>query len=217
MKAIKKGILVSLVLAVVSVGSLSALDFAHGNDSIQPGNILISGAFGFGNFYPAITYSDISTLLGGTLAVEYTLPVAGLTVGVETGYLGSKVAYSSSINNAPDYGIGIIPLLARVGYHPDIGVHNLDVYAAAKVGYGLGFWVGSDASDIKDVASNPAGLGYGADVGVRYFFTKNIGVFAEGGYEYYFLDYTYDMGWLGELDWAAYGNKFVSAGVTFKF
>jgi hypothetical protein len=213
MKAIKKGILVSLVLAVVSVGSLSALDFAHGNDSVQPGNILISGAFGFGNFYPAMFYTDTSTLLGGNLIVEYALPVAGLTVGLETGYLGSAV--KASIGDDPELSVGVIPLLARVGYHPDLGIHNLDVYVATKVGYGLGFWAGEDKDDDT---TNPAGLAYGFDAGVRYFFTKNIGVFAEGGYEYYFLDYKYDThSFLGELDWAAYGNKFVSAGVTFKF
>jgi hypothetical protein len=61
-----------------------------------------------------------------------------------------------------------LPLLLRVGYHPDIGVKNLNLYLLGKAGYTLFGY---------------SGFAFGFDLGVRYFFMPAFAVFAELGYE----------------------------------
>ncbi|GHU82346.1 hypothetical protein FACS189468_6440 [Spirochaetia bacterium] len=141
--------------------------------------------------------------MGGTLAADYALPFSALTLGLESGFLHAKATTIDSSFNLVTGGIGVIPILLRIGYHPDVGIEKLDVYALAKLGYGIGFLTGDSKGNGK-----PKGFAYGFDIGARYFFTKSIGAFAEGGYEYYFLR---DSGLS-----SSYANRFVTAGVTFK-
>jgi hypothetical protein len=199
-----KKVLAVLVSAVIAVSAASAMDFGNFGGGIEKGDVLLSPGFGFGKSYET-GYS--TNLLGGTLAADFALPAAALTVGLESGFLSAT--YDTFGTKG---GYGVIPILARVGYHPDLGVKNLDVYALAKIGFGIGFFTG----DLKDWAddynvSNPKGLVYGFDIGVRYFFAKHIGVFAEGGYEYYFLKYKENGYTYGD-----FAKKFIAAGVTFK-
>jgi hypothetical protein len=67
----KKFVVVALLAALIG-GSGFALSFAHGPDCVQPGNVLISGGFGFGLFLiPDLSTSSgdpVNTLLGGSLA-----------------------------------------------------------------------------------------------------------------------------------------------------
>lgn len=198
------------MLAVITIGSVSALDFGK-SDAVPPGSLLISGSFELGTFYPVIVGTTDSTLLGGDIAVDYALPFAALTVGASVGFSGAPVKVV--LGDDPKLSLGEIPIIVRIGYHPDFGIKNLDIYALGKIGFGIGFWSGDDKDDDT---TNPMGLIYGFDLGVRYFFTPSIGVFAEGGYEYAFLDYEYKSDWLGTVKTAAYHNRFVSVGVTFK-
>jgi hypothetical protein len=92
-------------------------------------------------------------------------------------------------------------LAGRVGYHPDLGVPNLDVYAIGFLGY---YFYGGEAV-YPD--TYPSGVGretpvdysqtlYGGYIGARWFFWKHIGVFLEGGYSFF---------------------TYVQGGLTFKF
>jgi hypothetical protein len=80
----------------------------------------------------------------------------------------------------------------RFGYHPDLGVKNLDAYANISLGY---YMFTAKASD----GPNPSALStfyWGGNLGARYFFKPAIGAYVELGYSSF---------------------SFVSAGVTVKF
>jgi hypothetical protein len=206
-----RGILVlALVLGIAAAGySFDAKTFP---DPIQKGSILISPGFGLGTFFPGITGSSSSTLVGGSVAVDYALPINfALTVGGEIGFSGSKL--ESWAGHDPDSSFFGIPLIARVAWHPNWEVRNLDTYILAKLGYDIGFW-GGDMGD-ADV-KNPHGVVFGTNIGICYFFTPSIGAFFEGGYEYHFLRYKYNRGYGTSGTWPAFGAKFITLGATFK-
>ncbi len=72
---------------------------------------------------------------------------------------------------------GNIPIGARFGYHFNFGVDKLDVYAVTSAGWVI--YLGDN--DFRP--DNLLGLPFlGVNVGARYFFTDNLGVWAEVGY-----------------------------------
>jgi hypothetical protein len=172
-------------IGVVLTGACFALDFTHGPDALQPKDILINGAFDVGN---ASIASSSGILFGFTGGVDYVLPKFGLTIGGETGYSGSSVDGDR---------FGVIPIMARLGYHPDFGVNNLDVYAMLKLGMGIGFALNN----------NRVGFGIGFNLGTRYFFTPHIGVFGELGYN------GHHFRMKGS---SVRGSEFFTVGVTYK-
>jgi len=170
-----------------------AVDFTHGPDCLQPGNILISGGINVGNAsasYSAwkASASVSASTFGFTLAVDYALAKYGLTVGAETGYSGGSFIIS----------FGAIPFMGRFGYHPDFGVPNLDAYALVKIGFAIGF-AGGESS---------GGFGIGFGIGGRYYFTDNFGAFAELGLDSYFFS-VYGSG-------SITGRKIFTIGATYK-
>jgi hypothetical protein len=208
-----RGILASALVFGTAVAGFS-FDGRTFPDPIQKGSILISPGFGLGTFWPGIAGSSSSTLVSGTVAVDYALPINfPLTVGGEIGFSGSRLKSWGA--HDPDSSFLGIPLIARVAWHPNWEVQNLDTYILAKLGYDIGFW-GGDYGD-NDNLKNPHGFIYGFNVGVRYFFTPAIGAFVEGGYEYHFLRWEYENQSLwGRGIWPAFGAKFLTLGVTFK-
>ncbi|MDR1785852.1 MAG: hypothetical protein LBR23_05230 [Spirochaetaceae bacterium] len=145
-----------------------------------------------------------------------------MTAGLETGYDFATVGIGSDFaaSGKSDAALGLIPIFLRIGYHPDLGIKNLDIYALGKAGYAIGFWTG-DITDSKTITlSNPMGFAFGFDLGARYFFTRNLGVFVEVGFERYVLPYdmTMDLDIFGKYTSTvdAFGAKFATAGLTFK-
>lgn len=205
-----RGILVlALVFGAAAFGF--SFDVRSFPSPIRKGSVLISGGFGIGAFTSGISYTDYSALMGGTVAVDYALPINfALTVGGETGYYGSRLKTVTDYD--PDVSVGEIPIIARVAWHPNWEVRNLDTYVLLKIGYGIGFWFGDD---VGDAIKNFHGLIFGSNIGVRYFFTPIIGVFAEGGYEFQYLTYKVEAGGFSEK-WRAAGVKFLTLGVSFK-
>lgn len=205
-----KGILVLVLVFGVTAFGFS-FDVKSFPSPIQKGDILISGGFGLGLFFPIVSGLDTSALIGGTVAVDYALPINfALTVGGEIGYSGTRL--KAVIGDDPDVSLGEIPIIVRVAWHPNWELKNLDTYILAKVGYGIGFWTGDDADDSKP----PYGVIFGSDIGVRYFFTPAIGAFAEVGYEYHLLRFKDESDQWITYTYAAYGMKFLTLGVTFK-
>ncbi|MFP3090475.1 hypothetical protein LQZ21_09135 [Treponema sp. TIM-1] len=200
-------LVLALVLGVTALGF--SFDIKSFPSPIQKGSILISGGFGLGLFYPAIAGAENSALVGGSVAVDYALPINfALTVGGEIGYSGSKL---KSWGNNSDASLGEIPIIARVAWHPNWEVNNLDTYVLVKFGYGIGFWGGDDL----DGLSNPHGVIFGTNLGFRYFFLPAFGAFLETGYEYHFLRFKTDFGgWT--TTWSAFGAKFLTLGVTLR-
>ena len=215
----KKAILFFCFLIIAS-GMSFAVDFTQGPESAQPGNILISGGLSMGSAstrvppmggYGTRTFS--SNLLGITLAVDYALPMYGLTVGGEIGYLSGEV--SGDLNNGfrlwKIY-IEAIPLMGRFGYHPDFGIPNLDLYALAKVGFAR---VTTTMIGFGPSSTNNFGFGIGFGAGGRYFFTGNLGAFAELGVDSFSFSTTFSTT-LGDTTSNVTGRKYLTAGVTFK-
>jgi hypothetical protein len=194
----KRIVLFCCVLIIVS-GLSFAADFSRGPDCLKPGSILISTGLNLGYVYSSFSgfESDSFTMIGFPLVVEYALPKFGFTIGGETGY-------TFCIEDDLDF--GIIPIMGRFGYHPDLGVKNLDIYALAKIGLGVGLAKG-DKTKI--------GFGYGFGVGARYFFTGSIGVFSELGFDSYSFKYTYSS---YGYSFSSYINprKWLTVGLTFK-
>jgi hypothetical protein len=131
------------------------------------GDFLINGGFAVGNASASgsgagwsASYSP--SITGFILTVDYVLEKYALTVGGETGYISDSL-----------FG-GAIPLMFRLGYHPDFSVKNLDVYGLAKLGIAIGTF---DDSQF--------GFGFGLGIGVRYFFIEQLAGFAELGYDRY--------------------------------
>ncbi|MDR2629332.1 MAG: hypothetical protein LBC60_00255 [Spirochaetaceae bacterium] len=199
---------VILTLALVLGVTVSAVSFDIKSfpDPIKQGDILLSGGFGLGVFYPERIDLTSSLLLGGSFAVEYALPINfALTVGGEVGFSGSKL--KGLFDSDPETSLLEIPIIARVAWHPNWEVKNLDTYILAKFGYGIGIWAGDQADYLK----NPRGIIFGTNIGVRYFFIPALGAFAEGGYEYHFLNYENSY-----ATFSAFAFKFLTLGVTFK-
>ena len=182
----KKIALIVLIFAVVG-GTAFALDLESFPDSIEEGNILISPTFNFGGLgYVALG----GLMLSVTVSVDYALPIP-IMVGGEAGVGFFTV----------DGGPFMIPILARASWHPNFEVDSLDVYLRIKLGYNIAF-------------NNEWGGGFsgGGCAGARYFFTDNVGVFGEFGYDWYGL--SLDLGWFGRYSTSAY--TWFHAGVTFK-
>jgi hypothetical protein len=135
-------------------GRLFALDWKNFPNCIQKGDLIINADAGFRQ----------------PLAGDLIIPP--LSVSVDYAMGGSATAGAVfSFYTTEDGGPNRIFLIAaiRVGYHPDLGIKNLDVYANLEFGFNY----------------NNAGAGshipvfYCGNIGARYFLTKNIGIYAE--------------------------------------
>jgi hypothetical protein len=157
-------ILTLLCLCAFSAFSLSSGKGSKkgGSDGVQPGNILISGGLTVGSVTVA-TFTE--SMIGFDASVDYAL-ARGLTVGGELGYAAADLVGET---------LSIVPFAARLGYHPNVGVRNLDVYGLFKLG--LGF--------VSFVDESYTAVGVGIDLGGRYFFNGKVGAFAEVGYDGY--------------------------------
>jgi hypothetical protein len=184
----KKAILFFCILIIVS-GMSFAVDFTQGPDCLQPGDILISGgiAVGSGSFAGG-WLSGSSTIYGVMFSVDYALAMYSLTFGGEIGYLTSGSGFISFTG---------IPVMGRLGYHPDFGVPNLDIYALVKAGFAR--------ASTGSISSIGFGIGFG--IGGRYYFTDKLAGYAELGLDSYSFS-------------ASAGNatakKFLTFGITYK-
>lgn len=186
------------VILMITAGMSFAVDFTTGPESVQPGDMLISGGFALGNMN---LFWFTSSLLGFTASVDYALSMYGLTLGGETGYLGGSENYIFF-----EYSYGAIPIMARLGYHPNLEIDNLDVYGLIKMGLAIGRYSSNDP-DEGDSSEVIVGFGLGFGVGGRYFFTNNIGAFGEFGFDNYFFR---DDGI------SVPARKFLTIGITYK-
>jgi hypothetical protein len=168
----------------IAAGSVSAADFAAYPNAIGQGDIVINAGVGFGTpVYGNMTIPPIS------VSVDYALPIGGLPfmVGGLAGFNRSKwsgVGYTYTYTG--------IALAGRFGYHPDLGVKNLNAYTNMSLGY----YIYNGKSSNEYSPASYSRFYWALNLGARYFFTSAIGAFVELGYS--------------EL-------SFVSAGVAIKF
>jgi hypothetical protein len=209
----KRVIIFFCILIIVSGMSFS-MNLFSGPSAVQPGNFFISVGYNWGNVECLSKYIDTKNtnnnntnsydfnISGLTLAIDYTLPLNCITIGVESGLSNLQAGGT----------LALIPVMGRLGYHPDLGVNNLDLYGLLKIGFAIGWISFGSYADYQNVFS------FGFGLGGRYFFGKVFGVFAELGIDSYFFDIissyeNSDYYWKDELT----GKKIFTGGIIFKF
>jgi len=173
-----------LVLTTFVVGGVFAQE-TGGFNSLPPvlkkGNILVNAGVGFG---AAVAGDTVIPPIQAS--VDY---VPGLSVPLSFGgffALSTSEQKYSLLSKDYGYRYTITAFGARVGYHPNFNVKNLDAYANLSLGWWMyeGKFFGDEALEslYGNTGLKVSTFYYGIGVGARYFFTKNIGAFAELGY-----------------------------------
>jgi hypothetical protein len=171
------------------------------------GSFFVNGGFSAGALLPHfVDKVDNTFLMGVRLQVDYA-PMRYFTLGLESGYNTAQVGNT-------DFSVGAIPILARIAWHP-FTLDNIDPYIVGKAGYGFSLFT-KEGNDYnwKDPQG---GFVWGVNLGSRFFFTKNVGVFVEAGYE------CFDIGWehpgmeLEKWEDSAGARTFGIIGITLKF
>jgi hypothetical protein len=186
-----KKIVLVVVLATIGAGGLFALNWQEFPDPIKGGSLLISPGIGFGT--PLHGNMVIPPI---TVTVDYALPVGlPFTLGALGGLTTSEYKGEVAGVHTHTYDYTGIAIAGRFGYHPDLGVKNLNISANIALGYYLYSAKATYAGTYKPDPDDFSRLYLGFNLGARYFFTKNVGAFLEFGYS---------------------AMSFVTAGMTFK-
>jgi hypothetical protein len=189
------------LLAIVFIGaalpaSAFGVDWKAYPDPIKAGSIILNAGIGIGTpLYGKMTIPPL------VLNVDYALPLGGIpfTLGGFFGFNQSKYdddwgAYGlTHTYTGTAFG-------ARLAYHPNFEVKNLDAYTT----FGLGYYLYGAETDYKGDWSGTAKVKptkydtfyFGFNLGARYFFTPAVGAWAELGYS---------------------ALSYISAGISFKF
>jgi hypothetical protein len=178
----------SLALVLGTTASLSAMDLTTYPSAFKQGNIAINAGIGLGSLsgYGNTVIPPVSA------SVDFALPVAKLpfSFGALVGFTSSKYSYTYGSYGSYSYDYSIIAIGGRAGYHFNFDVKNLDTYVGFMLGYylvsasytGTGYY-----SSLSSSSAAAGGIGWGTYVGARYFFTPNIGAFAELGYGFTYI------------------------------
>jgi hypothetical protein len=182
-----KKVFLGFLIGLVFAASLSAdVDWKEYPGPLQENKLFINAGIGFG---PVLSQGEM-TVPPIQVSVDYVLPLGGIpfTVGGMFGFSKSEWDYGGYVYTYTGLAFG-----ARLSYHPNVGVENLDPYATLIVGY-YSYKGESSAGATGDLdLSVPL---WGFDIGARYFFTPMIGAYAE-------------LGWTS--------LSYVSVGITLKF
>ena len=171
----------------------------RGGDLFEEGSKTISVGYGFGTFYTAL-FSAWSTTPGytasnlGPIFVKGEYGVTdkigiGLTIGYET-IKNSWTAQGYDMNfNPVNYNYGwnfsLLSVMIHGNYH-FYQTDKFDVYAGASLGYAnfsTKFTTNDPNYGPSPTISIPIAVGYGINIGAKYYFTPNIAVYGEVGYE----------------------------------
>jgi opacity protein-like surface antigen len=206
---VKKIVLVPLLIAAI-VGSAAALDWMAYPESVEKGKFLINAGVGGGGSALGDDYelhdkyaNEYKKKYGIAInAAKAIVPIRAsvdfafrepFTLGAEAGFTFYKKEQNVDYGilryyDATTSGTGLA-FGARFGYHPNFGVKNLDVYANAGMGLYVRSWKGEGKPNVSDDPDFPnineddseSKVSFSLTVGGRYFFTNNIGIFAEVG------------------------------------
>jgi hypothetical protein len=176
-------ILSTSLICILTISNLQAQSYEIGSNVINAGlGLGYSINYGFGNSTPVISGS-----------FEHGLIEAGPgTVGIGgiISYQGNRYSYSDGFGTYKRKWSTTF-IAVRGTYHPDALVgDNYDVYGALQLGlYNYGY--NYSATGIYTAANYNSGLNSGLGLGLvaggRYYFTDNIGGFAEIGYDISYL------------------------------
>jgi hypothetical protein len=171
------------------------------------GGFFLNGGFSAGALQPHFVNKVENTfLMGGRLQADYAV-ARFLSLGAEAGYNTAQVGNT-------DFSVGNVPVFARVAWHP-FALNNFDPYLVGKAGYGFSMWT-KEGND-HNWTDLQGGFAWGACLGTRFFFTRNVGLFIEAGYE------CLDIGWehpgmeLEKWEDSASVRTFAVIGIALKF
>ena len=178
----KKFGLILVLLVIFSTGGAFAQtwynSYAPGIDS---GNVLINAGVGFGllttgyeiGIPPISVSADFKLPIAAPITVGPLVAFASRTYSLSFSGYGYKFTYT-------DFAIGV-----RGMYHFNF-VKNLDAYLGLTLGYvinsGKAEYTGDWGTMGKTEPTNFSYFLWGGNLGARYFFTNNIGVYLELGY-----------------------------------
>ncbi|MCL2833680.1 MAG: hypothetical protein FWD78_10960 [Treponema sp.] len=201
-----KKLVLILALVILVGGAAFSFDMTTFPAPLKPGSLLVNVGGTLGSYW----FTGMS--FGAIGAVDYCMPFPiAITFGGEAGIMLTSGAYYGYSRN-----MAIIPIMFRAAWHPNFEVPNLDVYGMLKVGYGIGFWTNNNNNSSYSNYSNPGGFIFGAVIGGRYFFSSNMAVYGELGWENYTMNYSYKY---SSSSWNDYElvSRFLTAGVSFTF
>jgi hypothetical protein len=214
----KKSIMKAAAVAVLFFGITAAAS----------ADMHINGGFSMGFLDPSLKTTGFANEdakgklgVGGHFVAEYVFGF-GLSVGGEIGVVSAKMETKVGNETYKDT-ITAIPILARVGYHFGFVPDDQDFYIVGKIGYVPGMWSGKAKDTYKEIGidmDNPDGAGFGFDVGWAYYFTSHVGLFLEGGFDYYYMksEYGWSYGsYKRTTTLESFMSKFFTVGVGFKF
>ena len=206
-----KKIALALIAAFAVAGAASAQITVSGGFALSSATVE-----GFG-------WSEDSEVgIGGNIYLDYLLPIGvPLSLGAEVG-----VDTAEWPEGRGTTGIAI-PLLLRAAYHFDLHP-RLDLYLVGKIGYVIGAVSGGNIEDVKKsgyTVNAMGGIGFGADLGIAFYFSPVVGLFAEAGFDRYNGAYTVSGSentgggaTINFSDTASVAfNRFLTAGLSFKF
>jgi hypothetical protein len=166
-----------ILLGILGAPSVSALDLTSYSPAVDGSYALINAGVGFGlarygnmSIPPLIATVDIPVALGN-------LP---LSFGGMFGFTQSRWNYWGN-----DYlAYNVLVFGGRANYHFNFEADKLDAYAGVTLGWEIGTWSSSNDADDSWLRyyGDYSGFYFGFQAGARYFFARNIGVFAEAGY-----------------------------------
>lgn len=186
-----------------------SISFNLSAQCIKQGDVLVDAYYGWPNLFKIALQADVNTIQNSNAQNGYA-PITGLSVyGI--GPLGAKAEYlitdkfglgldfnysnvgfkfsdaSADQNGNPityNYNLSSAAVRAMVGanFH-FVNSNKLDVYAAVKIGYynrSFGMITNDPNFRLNFSISDP--LAFRMEIGMRYFFTDNIGVHANFGF-----------------------------------
>jgi len=172
----KKIILCAVLLVCLGIGGIFAADFTQFPEGIGPGPMINVG-IGYG-----YTWGWNIKLPPIVASVDFPVSFIGGLPFTLGGGAGIAIYGYDGIYSGINYRYTELAILGRFGYHPDLGVPNLDVYAIASLGIWLEFLKYAGGGYYSDYNSTWFHFGFGGSLGVRYYFTSFLGVWAEVGY-----------------------------------
>jgi hypothetical protein len=169
-----------LILLVIAAGGAFAQNWY---DSYAPGidesTVLINAGVGLGFSSYRMGIPPISASVDFKLPVKLPITIGGTAAFSTWGYSSGSGDYQVDVTYT-NIGFGV-----RGAYHFNF-VKNLDTYAGITLGYVIQSadvkYGSAYGSEVKPVYDGISFLLYGANIGARYFFTKNIGAYFELGY-----------------------------------
>jgi opacity protein-like surface antigen len=180
---------------LMAVIAIAAINVNAQDAAFYQGSSTVTIGYGFPNIGKSIlkignsagvTDSKITGV--GPIHVKYEYAVSDkVGVGVSLGYVSFADEYTQDNGGAAPYkykdAITSFGILARFNYHFG-GNEKVDPYVGLGAGYNN--WTAKTTTNDPDGIGNtftiPIKIGFEGGVGVRYYFTPNIGAYAELGY-----------------------------------